>query len=200
MAQRILMENSPVMNGGSRVEAHINYQLALTLDPESAHANNNLAWSLVSYPDDPWFDPQRGLELARKAVKLQPQAWTFLNTLGVAEFRSGNWNSAMETLQKSITFTGGGAHDLYFLAMNFWNQGSKTQAHEFYSRAVEWHEKNKPEDPELRQFRAETEALLGKPSCEKRNKKQEASVPKPHDVGAAKFPNAPMPIHGCAFG
>jgi eukaryotic-like serine/threonine-protein kinase len=172
MAQRILSEQAPVAFGGSGQEAVITYHLVLILDPENAHAINNLAWSLVSMPGDPWFDPIRGLELARKAVKLQPNAWMFLNTLGVAEFRARHWNRATEILQKSISFTGGGAHDLFFLAMTYWNQGSKKQAHEFYSRAVEWTEKNKPKDPELRAFRAEAEALLGKATCEKGHSKE----------------------------
>ncbi len=85
----------------------INYRLALMLDPENAHANNNLAWALTSIPGDPWFDPARGLALARKAVALEPNEWAFLNTLGVAAFRTGDWKTAAEVLQQSITFTGG---------------------------------------------------------------------------------------------
>jgi tetratricopeptide (TPR) repeat protein len=172
MAQRLLM--SPESHGSSRRDANITYRLALNLDPESAQANNNLAWTLVSVPADPWFDPAEGLALAKKAVALEPNAWSFLNTLGVAEFRARHWDRATEVLQKSITFTGGGAHDLFFLAMTYWHQGSKRQAREFYARAVEWTEKNNPSDPELRRFRAEAEALLGT-SCEKA-KTTEASL------------------------
>ncbi len=171
MAQRILQEQVPAAYAGSRREAMITYGLALVLDPENPHANNNLAWSLVSVPSDPWFDPIRGLELARKAVELQPHAWAFLNTLGVAEFRAHHWASATEILQKSITYTGGGAEDLFFLAMTYWNQGSKRQAREFFSRAVEWTEKNKSDNPELKWFRDEAEALIENACEQGRSKK-----------------------------
>ena len=79
----------PLLDQSGRRDAMINYRLALKLDPENAHANNNLAWALISVPGDPWFDPAQGLALAQKAVALEPNEWAFLNTLGVAAFRSG---------------------------------------------------------------------------------------------------------------
>ena len=155
----------------------INHRLALILDPENADALNNLAWSLVSVPGDPWFDPDEGLALARKAVALEPNEWSFLNTLGVAAFRAGDWKTAAKVLQQSMTFTGGGAYDLFFLAMTYWHQGNKKEAREMYDRAVAWTEKNKPNDPELRKFRAEAAALLGQPSP-----KPKPETDKPHVV------------------
>ena len=138
----------------------INYQLALILDPENVQAHNNLAWALVSVPDDPWFDPSQGFSLARKAVALEPNDWHFLNTLGVAAFRARDWETAAKVLQQSLFYTGG-AHDLFFMAMTYYHQGSKKEARQLYDRAVAWTEKNRPNDPELRRFRAEATALLG---------------------------------------
>jgi hypothetical protein len=153
--------NSPDLS--ERRNAMINYRLATILDPNNASALNNLAWSLVSVPTDPWFEPTHGLALARKAVAREPNAWNFLNTLGVAAFRVGDWDTATRVLQQSITFTGGGAHDLFFLAMTSWHKGSKEEAQSLYDRAVAWTENNKPNDPELVRFRAEAAALLGHP-------------------------------------
>src|SRR5262249_17791875 len=124
---------------------------------------NNMARSLVSHPGDPWFDPARGLTLARQAVALEPNEWSYLNTLGVAAFRASDWNTAAKSFRQSSTFTGGGAYDLFFLAMTYWHQGNKTDAREMYDRAVAWTDTNKPDDPELRGLRAEAAALLGKP-------------------------------------
>jgi tetratricopeptide (TPR) repeat protein len=137
-------------------------QLAIIVDPENALAHNNLAWALASVPEDPWHDPQRALALARKAVELKPTAWMFLNTLGVAAFRAGDWKTAAATLQQSLTITGGEAHDLYFLAMIRWRQGKKQEAQELYDRAVDWTVRNRPKDVELRRFQAEAAALLGR--------------------------------------
>ena len=139
------------------------HRLALILDPDNAAALNNLAYSLAGSPGDPWFDPAQGLVLARRAVALEPNEWNYLNTLGVAAFRASDWNTAAKALRQASTFTGGGAYDLFFLAMTYWHQGNKTEAREMYDRAVAWTDKNKPDDPELRSFRAEAAALLGQP-------------------------------------
>ena len=142
----------------------LNCRLAMILDPENADAHNDLAWALVSAPKDPWFDPQRGLTLARRAVELYPTNWMLWNTLGVAEFRVGEWKTAEETLLKSIGVNGGQAVDWYFLAMTRWHQGKLEEARDCLDRAIAWVQRNnRSEDPELRQFHAEAAATLGLP-------------------------------------
>jgi serine/threonine protein kinase/Flp pilus assembly protein TadD len=172
LAGQLINVNSDSSDQAVRRDAMLNYGRALKLDPENAKANNNLAWSLVCVPGDPWFDPARGLALARKAVALQPNEWANLNTLGVAAYRAREWNTAKEVLQRSITFTGGAAHDLFFLAMTSWQQGKVPEARILFDRAVAWTEQNKPGDPELIQFRAEAAALLGLP-CSKAKPEQQ---------------------------
>jgi hypothetical protein len=81
----------------------------------------------------------------------------------VAAFRARDWNTAAKAFHQSITFTGGGAYDLFFLAMTSWHQGNPKAAREIYDRAVAWTDTNKPDDPELRDLRAEAAALLGQP-------------------------------------
>jgi len=39
--------------------------------------------------------------------------------------------------------------------------GDRDQARTWYDRAVEWMDKNEPQDDELKRFRAEAAALLG---------------------------------------
>jgi hypothetical protein len=41
-----------------------------------------------------------------------------------------------------------------------WQQGEKELAQQWYTKAVEWMDKNNPQNEELRRFRAETAALL----------------------------------------
>jgi len=144
----------------------------LVLDPDSGEASNHLAWALSSVPGDPWYNPTEALAFARKAVELQPGAWPFLNTLGVAAYRAKDWKTATEALQKSVTFTGGEAHDLFFLAMIHWQQGNKQLAQTCYDRADAWTEKNGPNDQELLRFRAEAAAVLGQP-CAKPDAEKE---------------------------
>jgi serine/threonine protein kinase len=169
MLNQLTAGEYPPPNQAARRDMMINSRMALVLDPKNVHAVNGLAWALISAPGDPWFDAKQGLELAQKAVALEPNNWAYLNTLGVASFRAGDWEAATKVLQQSITFTGGAAHDLFFLAMSHWHLGSKKQARDLYDRAVAWTDTNRPDDPELREFRAEAALLLGQP-CAKQPK------------------------------
>ena len=45
--------------------------------------------------------------------------------------------------------------------MSHWKLGHKDESRQWYGRAVQWTEKNRPEDQELRRFRAEAAGLLG---------------------------------------
>jgi hypothetical protein len=162
-ATRLTTGQLPIVILSRRRDAMDRHHLALILDPDNAAALNNLARSLAGFPGDPWFDPAQGLVLARKAVALEPNEWSYLNTLGVAAFRANDWKTAAGAFHQSSTFTGGGAYDLFFVAMTYWHQGNRTDAREMYDRAVAWTETNKPDAPELRDLRAEAAALLGQP-------------------------------------
>jgi serine/threonine protein kinase len=160
--RRLLMNQSAATPDGRRTMIQ-NCQLALILDPENSYADNNLAWALASAPDDPWFDPERALDLARKAVELNPPNGDFWNTLGVAAFRVQDWGTAAESLQKSININGGAGIDCFFLAMTRWHQGKPEEARQWFHQATAWIERTKSEDPELRRFHVEAAALLGLP-------------------------------------
>jgi serine/threonine protein kinase len=169
-ATRLTLGQLPILDRNRRRDVMTMHRLALILDPDNAAALNNLAYSLAGSPGDPWFDPAQGLVLARRAVALEPNEWNYLNTLGVAAFRASDWNTAARALRQASTFTGGGAYDLFFLAMTYWHQGNKTDAREMYDRAVAWTDKNKPDDSELRDLRAEAAALLGQPGPKPKRK------------------------------
>jgi hypothetical protein len=56
---------------------------------------------------------------------------------------------------------GGDSTDFFFLAMAHWQLGEKDKARAWYDQAVAWMDKNRPQDAELKRFRAEAAALLG---------------------------------------
>jgi eukaryotic-like serine/threonine-protein kinase len=172
-ATRLTLGELPIIDPDRRRDVMTRHDLALILDPDNARALNNLARSLAGFPGDPWFDPAKGLAMAKKAVALEPNEWSYLNTLGVAAFRARDWNTAANAFRQSITFTGGGAYDLFFLAMTYWRQGNTKDAREMYERAIAWTEKNKPDDRELHDLHGEAAALLGQPSPKP---KREAAV------------------------
>ena len=110
-------------------------------------------------------DPDRALVLARRAVALLPDR-RFLNTLGVALYRVGQYAEAIPVLDQSLA-TGKGdfaAYDLFLLAMAHQKLGHASQARACYDRAVRWcgEQKNLPAEnaSELTDFRAEAEDVL----------------------------------------
>jgi WD40 repeat protein len=90
--------------------------------PESASALNEAAWTLVKLPDRPEADFRRGLRLAEQACRLEPgngrNYRPYLNTLGVAQYRAGQYEKARATLTQSNQLNGNRSPaDLAFLAM-----------------------------------------------------------------------------------
>jgi serine/threonine protein kinase/tetratricopeptide (TPR) repeat protein len=131
--------------------------------PNTLLTMNNLAWSLATAPDAKLRDPTRALRLAKAVVQHTPKRGVFWNTLGVACYRAGDWNQAIEALEKSEALKPGQivAWNGFFLAMAHWQRGNQADARQWYERAVQWMEKNNPKDAELRCFREEASKLLG---------------------------------------
>jgi serine/threonine protein kinase/WD40 repeat protein/tetratricopeptide (TPR) repeat protein len=131
----------------------------------SAMQLNNLAWQLATGPPV-LRDPERALELARKAVALLPDSAICLNTLGVAQYRAGRYAEAVATLEKSLAAGKGesDAFDLFFLAMARYRLGEVARARADFDRAVKWRRAH-PNlhaqwSAELDAFQAEARALL----------------------------------------
>jgi uncharacterized protein HemY len=107
-------------------------------------------------------DPKQAVKHAEQATKLAPDNAGFWNTLGLAHYRNGSWQAAVEALTKSMQLRNGGVgSDYFFLAMAHAQLGEKELARTWYDKAVAWMDKNKQQDEELRRFRAEAAALLG---------------------------------------
>jgi tetratricopeptide (TPR) repeat protein len=147
---------------GRHRDAEESYSKALQLNPQSALFNNDLAWLLVTAPDRTIHDPAQAVALARRALEIQPKAANVWNTLGVAQYRVGDYRAAIESLKKSEELAPGTDYgaNAFFVAMAHWQLGDKDTAHEWYSQAAEWTDKNQPQNEELRRFREEAIELL----------------------------------------
>ena len=66
--------------------------------PEDSSALNNLAWELVKLPGGEMSAIARPCATARKPVSLNPRMANFLSTLGVAYYRVGNYEKALDVL------------------------------------------------------------------------------------------------------
>jgi tetratricopeptide (TPR) repeat protein len=126
-------------------------------------AMNNVACALATAPDAKLRDPTRALRLAKTAAQHMPKNGACWGTLGAACYRAGDWNQAIEALEKSESLSPGQYvdHNGFFLAMAHWQRGSQADARQWYERAVQWMEKNNPKDAELRRLREEASKLLG---------------------------------------
>src|SRR5262249_41149292 len=71
-------------NCGDYPKARDHFRQAVQVDLNSAQANNELAWFLVTCPDLSLRDVREAVQLAKKAVAAKPQEGAYWNTLGVA--------------------------------------------------------------------------------------------------------------------
>src|SRR5207249_304889 len=96
------------------------------------------------------------------AVELNPTEGASWKTLGVAHYRAGDWKNALQSIEKSMQLRkGGNSFDWFFLAMSRWQLGNRGEASKWYDRAVQWTDKNQPNNEEIRRFRAEAAELMG---------------------------------------
>ena len=100
-------------------------------------------------------------EMAKEVVTVAPKRADSWTILGAAEYRAGNPKAALDALQKSSELKYYRvARTQFFAAMAHWQLDEKDEARQSYDQAVEWTERNDPENEELRRFRAEAEQLI----------------------------------------
>ncbi|MHC4405502.1 MAG: tetratricopeptide repeat protein, partial [Planctomycetota bacterium] len=79
-------------NSGNEL-ARKNLQAALKTQATTA---GNWAWKLATAENASERDPQKATELARQATELKPERANHWNNLGVALYRAGDWQAAIE--------------------------------------------------------------------------------------------------------
>jgi len=78
-------------------EAEEKYREALSLQPESPARMNNLAYILI----DNEINIEEGLELADKALSVDPYNYLFFDTKGWGLYKHGKYEEALELIEKS---------------------------------------------------------------------------------------------------
>jgi len=107
-------------------------------DPsKTAQAYDSLAWGLVRRAQE-MVSPEIAVELYRRAHEIVPESWLYLNGLGVAHYRAGQWEEAITALTKSTELVGGEhSRNFLFLSMAHWQSGDKAAAANWYNKAIE---------------------------------------------------------------
>jgi tetratricopeptide (TPR) repeat protein len=166
---------------GKPEKALEHFRKAVALLPQDPFPLNGLAWELATSVEPGLRDPARAVELARKVVALslgqvddrdgpgRDRLGAYWRTLGVAHYRAGRPDEALEALHKSLACADVGdrggdikyvCEDCFFLAMANWRLKRTDEARRWYDRAAEWMSKNAAADEYLCRFRAEAEELL----------------------------------------
>jgi Flp pilus assembly protein TadD len=160
------------LRAGRAREALADLRRAVEMAPDRHSFVNALAWLYATGPEEV-RDGEKAIQLARRAIQLRPGEWTYHTTLGIADFRTGRYADAITALEKSLT--GAAARlttiDLYFLAMCHHRLGEAARARERFEQARVRHEQHagrlSPDEvEELKRFRAEATAVLGRPPSE----------------------------------
>ncbi len=138
------------------------YSRSIVLAPDEGLALNNYAWLLVSCPDETLRDVKQALTLAQRANSLRPNYSIYLNTLGIAQYRSGLWRESIETLKRAEELDPGNyfAFNGFFIAMSHQKLGDQMAAKSWFERSVEWMNQGRAADPELIRFHREASNVL----------------------------------------
>jgi tetratricopeptide (TPR) repeat protein len=95
----------------------IKLDLAVVDKPESdASTLNNAAWGLLMHSFEELRDPERALTFAERACSKEQASgggnlWKFLDTLALAQHRTGDTAKAIETAKRAISLIPDGANE-----------------------------------------------------------------------------------------
>jgi tetratricopeptide (TPR) repeat protein len=120
---------------------------------------NDRAWQL-SVGDPRSRDPRRALSLAEEAVAVWPCP-PHNKTLGVAQYRAGNWNGTIELLDKLDPYWRNDSVTLFVLSAAHGQANEIEKGRKLYDQAVQWRMGNGVTEEELRRLCAEAAAVLG---------------------------------------
>jgi tetratricopeptide (TPR) repeat protein/predicted Ser/Thr protein kinase len=143
---------------------------ALKRDSDGLYLLQHAAWFLTICPDPQFRQPSRALELAKKLVDLAtPRGHDRprfsggvrpLFTLGLAQYRVGDFTGAQKSLEESCQRrSGGDAYELFVLALVHARLGNESLARSYCDQAVNWTRKNRYGDFELHFFDEEASLL-----------------------------------------
>jgi Flp pilus assembly protein TadD len=114
------------------------YTQLIKFDSSDAQAFNNYAYSLVERNEQ--F--KKALELAKKAIDLEPENPSYLDTIGWIYFKLNNVKKARQFIEASIKIAGDNAVVLEHLGDIFMKNKKPDKALNLYKRALNFDKNN----------------------------------------------------------
>jgi Flp pilus assembly protein TadD len=139
--------------------------------PEDPSALNKLAWEVVKLPGGEMSGYRKALRFSEEACQLEAEDGGFLSTLGVAYYRAGNFEKALDVLARSdkinaLKNKGSDPTDLAFLAMAHHQLGHAKEAEAKLQLLRErMKDPRRAQDTQAPGFLREAEELLAKPKA-----------------------------------
>jgi len=155
------IEADSTLGGDLRATA---LRLARATD-QSAGTLNTRAWYLVRFAGGTDADYARGLRAAQLATSKESDNWFYVHTLGVAQYRSGQYEAAIGTFQRcEDLFDGRDGHTrfaiLVFVAMSQHHLGRQQAANATYELARTTLSDDGARDDEYEAWRIEADSLI----------------------------------------
>jgi WD40 repeat protein len=137
--------------------------------PENPIELNRLAWQLVMLPGGEMSGYRKALRYSEEICQLEPENGAFLTALGVAYYRVGNYEKALDVLSRSdkinaVLYKGSGPGDLAFIVMAHQQLGHVREAEAGLQLLREqMKDPRRAQSAEAQGFLREAEELLAKP-------------------------------------
>jgi tetratricopeptide (TPR) repeat protein len=158
----LLSEADSLAQNGNYQQMLQKLERALSMAPADGQIQSQAAWRMLTLPDERFCDTAKAAAAARRGTELSPEtSWNWM-VLGIAQYRSGQWADARNSLMKEVELDPDGDHPRTscFLAMACWRLGENEAARQHYDDAVGWIDQNQADDEILLGFRAEAAKLL----------------------------------------
>jgi tetratricopeptide (TPR) repeat protein len=108
---------------GKTLEAITAFRETIRLKPTIPNAHNQLAWALAFPSTSPPVNYEEALIHARTAVELAPDDVLTVNTLALAEYRSGHWAESVAAAERAMRMRDAeSADDWFILALARWQK------------------------------------------------------------------------------
>ena len=108
-------------------------------DTNSAENINSLSWALASLGED----LDKAIELSKYAVKLSPESPHYIDTLGFAYYRKGDYDNALKTLLKAVLYVDEGSKaEIYaHIADAYYAKNDHKNALKYYRKSISSYKK-----------------------------------------------------------